>query len=475
MTKKFFISFIGLISFIGPIEPKLLAADPAVAPLEKAAPTFFKAPKIQTHIFENGLKLYFLENRELPVVEMSALIGEGNIDDPAAKKGLATFMMSGLRTGGGGALSADQVDEKLEVMAAEIKADARREYSTVKLSVLAKDFNAGASLFFDLLKNPRFEPAKLELVRTRMVDAIRRRNEDPGDVASREFDEQLFGKENIWARVSTEATIGAISREDIQNFFKSHVLPNHTSLSVSGDISFEELLLTLAPLVLDWESVETPPETLPPLAKVWTPSVQFISRPVNQSSVVMGHFGDKRFNPDKYALILANYILGGSTFGSRLGNRIRTELGLAYTVYSDFGLDTDYGSFEIIAGTKTDSTVQVVQETRQILKEMATTRPITEKELQDAKDTILNQLIFQYEDPFEIVETEVRYNFYGYPPDYLTLFQKKIKEVSLDDVKQVIPRYFFPDRLKVMIVGAPTLKKELTKLGKVEELPLDND
>ncbi|MDO8520388.1 MAG: pitrilysin family protein [Deltaproteobacteria bacterium] len=449
----------------------LFAADPVVAGLESTSPEVFNPPKIKTHVFDNGLKLYFLENRELPVVEMSALIKVGSVDDPGDKKGLTNFMMSGIRTGGGGGRDGDQFDEELEKMAAQIRVDAKKEFSTMKLSILSQDFVAGASLFFDLLKNPRFEPGKLELVRDRLLDAIQRRNEDPDEIASREFSQQLFGEESVWARVSTAETVGSITRDEIRQFFESRVKPGITWLSVSGDISFSELKKVLGPLVSDWKGENPPPRPESKLAKEWVPSFQLISRPANQAAVMMGHFGDKRFNPDKYPLILANYILGGSTFGSRLGNRIRTALGLAYTVYSDFGLDTDYGRFYIAAGTKAPALV--IEEAKKILQGM--TRDFTEKELEDAKNTILNQLVFQYEDPFEIVETEVRYRFYGYPADYLTLFQKEIKKVTLDQLKGVVGRYFFPDRMKILVVGDPSLKGELKKLGRVEDLPLDND
>lgn len=451
------------------------AVDENVARLENKPDGQFTPPPIQIHTFKNGLKLYFLRNRNLPVFQMGALIRGGDMTDSAAKKGLADLMMQGLKTGGTEKRSADEIDEFLDRSAISLGSESTTEYANFSVSALVGDSKAASELFFEILKSPRFDSQKVEILRQRALEGIRRRNEDPFALAQREFMQQVYGPQSIWARVSSASSIASITRNDLVTAHAQYITPDRILLAASADMDFEKMIGLVEKAMGDWKPAPFASNAPPPVVKEWEPSVQIISRPVSQSSVIMGHFGEKRFNPDKFAIVLANQVLGLSTFGSRLGSRIRTDLGLAYSVSSAFGLETDYGAFEVFARTKSATTLQVVQETKAILKAALSDKPIMQEELDNAKETILNQLIFRYADPFEIVSDRVRYDFYGYPPDYLTIYQQEIKKTDLAAVQAALAKYFFPDRLKVLIVGNPKEMGDLSSLGKVETLPLDND
>lgn len=406
---------------------------------------------------------------------MGALVHVGEIHEPEDKLGVADLMMEGLRTGGSKSRSGDEIDRELEMAAVDLSAKAEREHSFFKVRCLSKEIDLSLDIFFDLLQAPAFEPAKIGVAKSRLTDQIRRRNENPMSTAYREYHQRLHGPKSVWARLSKEETVRSIGREEVQKFYEETVAPNRIWLAVSGDISFDELVKKIEKRIAGWPAQDANLPKPEPVKKEWRPSVNLISLPVNQSAIVMGHFGEKRFNPDKYAVLAANQLLGGSTFGSRLGDRIRTELGLAYSVYSDFGFSTDYGSFQMAVGTKAVSTAQVIGEARKILSALVEGDDITEAELENAKKVILNRLIFAYEDPFEIVSQRVQFDYFGYPPDYLALYQREIKKVTLDQVRDVLKRYYFPDRLIVMIVGDPSQMGDLSVLGEIEKLPLDND
>jgi zinc protease len=451
------------------------ANDPKIAQFEKAPLPSFNPPSIQTHTFSNGMKLYFLENQELPIFQLSALVQVGFVEEPQAKKGITSLMMGSLRTGGSQTLTGEEVDQKLEKKAMTLTVDSDPEYSELEIHSLVKESSEAIALFFDLLKKPRFDSEKIEINRKQMLDEISRRNEEPMEIARREYGEQLYGSENIWARVATKDSVSAITREDILNHYQQYVVPNHVWLAASGHIEFKKLVFLLEEQMKDWPQRQANMPDIPVMTKAWTPTVQVINRPTNQSSIVMGHFGERRWNDDKYALTLANYILGGSTFGSRLGTQIRTNLGLAYSVSSSFTFGTDYGQFAVAASTKTASTLQVVAETKKIIKDIIDQHPVTQQELDDAKQTMLNQLIFEYDNPFKIVEARRYYDFYGYPPDYLKVYQEKLKAVTLDQVNKVLAQYFYPDKLVIMIVGNKNEMGDLSSLGEITERPLDND
>ncbi|MBI4412024.1 MAG: insulinase family protein [Deltaproteobacteria bacterium] len=472
MLRRFTNTVLILFLFVG----VSCSRPPTIADLESSPPPELKEPKVSLHTFDNGLKLYFLENHELPTFEMGALIHVGTIHEPDGKLGLVTLMMEGLKTGGSRTRTGDEIDRELEQVAADLSAKAEKEYSRLKIRSLSKDIDLALDIFFDLLREPAFEPGKMEITRSRMFEEIRRRNEKPMSVANREFQQKLFGSDSVWARQYKEETVKVITRQDLQKFYAQAVGPDRIWLAVSGDFSFDDLTAKIEKRIAGWAGRGAGDLPKPsPVKKEWEASVNLISMPVNQSAIALGHFGDKRFNPDKYAVLAANQILGGSTFGSRLGDRIRTELGLAYSVYSDFSFSTDYGSFRMLTGTKTASTVEVIQESKKILKSLAEGADITTEELENAKNVILNQLIFQYEDPFEIVSQRMEFDYFGYPPDYLVLYQREIRKVTLDQVRDVLQRYYFPDKLIVMIIGDRAQMGDLSPLGAIQELPLDND
>ncbi len=450
------------------------AKDPLIPKLEKGENPRLAEPPIDKHVFQNGLKLYFLENRELPVFQMSVLTEAGEIDDPDDKIGLSGMAISAMRSAGSKNYSSTVVDQKLEQVAAEINVHISTEYSLLSVKCMTKDLDSVLDIFFDLLKKPAFESKRVEIIREHSKTEILNRNERPMSVAQREFAQQLYGEKNVWARHFTEQTLQAIGPDDLVRFHKNHIAPNRIWIGASGDISFEELTSKIGRLTGDWEPTNFERIQPEPVTKDWNASLQFIPKEANQSAVVIGHFGDKRFNPDKYAIIVANHILGGTTFGSKLGEKIRGELGLVYSINSRFELERDFGKFWMGASTKSESTVQVIEEMKTIFNGLVKKGNLTSAELDKAKKVILNQLIFQYEDPAEVVSTRVLYDYYGYPPDYISIFQKEINRVTLRDVKKVLKKYFFPDRLKIMVVGNPSVRELLNSLGPLEELPLDN-
>lgn len=449
--------------------------DPAVGPLEKIPLATFTPPEIETSTLKNGMRIFVLPDFELPIFEMSILLKIGTVYEDPSKLGITNLLFSGLTTGGTQSKSGSEIDRELEQVASQITSEVGSEYSIIKVRCLRQNWEKTLSILFDILAHPRFEPGKIDRARDRLLDGIRRRNEDPTGLAVREFRQGLYGRESVWARVPTEKTVSGITAEDIRLYYEKYFSTDQIWAAVSGDVTQGEAVRLIKKLSKPLPKRNVVFPVLPEVQKQWQPGVHLIAKDVNQSNLVLGHFGDKRFNPDKYALAVANYLIGGSTFGSRLGNRIRTRLGLAYSVYSAFGMDTDYGLFLMLISTKSDSTVQVIEEVGKVLSQMQGDSPVTQAELEEAKKTILNQLLFQYEQPSEIVEKEVFYRFYNYPPDYLTVYQREIGKVTVDDVNRVLKQYFFPDRLSVVVVGSPLQREALKSFGGFDEWPLDNE
>lgn len=467
--------YLGILFLFFCLNPgSIFSFDSAVPPLEAKPLPQFKTPEIKTHVFSNGLRLYFLPNDDLPLFQANAMIQFSSLDESREKRGLVQMLMSAMETGGTKKQSGDEIDKILEYRAASIDAQHSHEWCSLSAKSLSKDHPLILQLLFDMMTQPAFEENKVELVRKRMLDSITRRNEDPGNIADREFAQSMYGESSPLARLFNQETVKNLSRENLFSFLDANLDPARVWIAVSGDVSWEKLVALVEKLNENFVSRKISRPSRDPVLKEWKPGVEFVSKETNQASIIVGHFGEKRFNPDKYALMLANYVLGGTTFGSRLGDTIRTKLGLAYAINSNFGFETDYGLFKMKAQTKSASTATVIGEMKHILGEMILDYPVTQAELDEAKKAILNNLIFQYSDPFEIVMARMHYDYYGYPPDYFEVFQREIARVTVDEVNAVLKKYFYPDKLKILVVGDKKAVGNLSEFGPVVDRPLDN-
>lgn len=431
-------------------------------------------PKIDIKTLPNGAKIYYLKNTELPVFKMTAHFDVGSIHDIPEERGLTQFFMSTLDSAGSQKYRADAIDEKLEFLAALISSDAGDEMSSIAMGCLLKDVTEVLDIYFDLIKNPAFEVGRIEVTRQGFLNAIKQRNESPISIAVREFQQSLYGKNSPQAWLATPETVEKITVDRLKRFHVETFTPDHLIIGASSPLDFDAFLKLIDPYLKGWQG--TSPQKIYPtqIKKEWQPSLEFIHKEGNQSALIVGHFGEKRFNPDKYKLILANEILGGATFGSLLGDRIRTELGLAYTINSLMAFNTDYGQFRIATQTKSESTWQTIAEIKNIISSWVNGVPLTQKSLDQARDRILNRLVFESENLSNIVEMRLIYDYYGYPPHYLSIYQKEIESVTLEQVKEVLPRYFFPDKLKVLVVGDKTKIPDFDKAG-YTEIPLDEE
>ncbi|MCP5464365.1 MAG: insulinase family protein [Deltaproteobacteria bacterium] len=465
MMSKQIIKFCTLIVLSFALVGPALAADPMVEELTQKKLPALEEPDYNIITLPNGVKVYYLQDTQLPIFKMTAYLKIGAIQEEKAERGFYSAFFSTWRSGGSQSLSADEVDEKLDFLSASIGASAGVDLSKFGIRCLMKDHKDLLALYFDILKNPGFDQKRIDVYKKQALASIKQRNEEAMDVAQREFAQRLYGEESPYAWKTTPETINAITRQKLLQFHKERVAPNVMMIAATSPLSFDDFLKTLEPHFKGWDS-KAPVYEFPMLVKKeWQQSTEIIPKEVNQSALVIGHFGDKRFNKDKYKIILADEMLGGATFGTILGDRLRTELGYVYWVRSNFGLGQDYGSFKITTQTRSEVTVDAIQEIQKLFKSFVEEHDFDEHDLKLAKERLLNRLIFEYDSAFNLVAMRLTYDYYGYPPNYLAVFQKEIESVTVDQIKQVVGQYFFPDKLKIMIVG------DVNKIPRLNELP----
>jgi predicted Zn-dependent peptidase len=454
-----------------------VAADLALGdPRSMRFPTVdFKPPDADRVVLENGMVVYLLEDHELPLVTVNAMLRTGNWLDPADKVGLAGLTGAVMRTGGSAKMSADEVDEELERLAANLSIGFGKESGSASLDVLKKDLKRGLQIFADLLRTPAFEAGRVELAKLQALEGIRRRQDNPGSVAGREFAKLLYGPQHPSARETSVASISGITRDDLLAFHKRTVQPNGIILGVTGDFEKGAMLALLREVFGDWPKGTVPELTIPevPAAEAQTGAVRFINKETSQTHLRVGHLSIRETDPDYVAVSIANDILGGSSFRSRLFNDVRTKRGLAYSVGSGLRAGVhDQGVWLMRAETKLPSTQEVVN---RFVANMERLRgePVTDAELEEAKEAYVNSFVFSFTSASSIVSRLMDLEYDGLPKDWLQQIRDKVVKLTKEDIQQAARKHFNPDRLRILAVGSgEALSKVLASFGEVKEIKL---
>jgi zinc protease len=432
----------------------------------------FKPPQPKRIELSNGMVIFLQEDHELPLIDATARIRGGSVNEPAGKVGLVDIYGEVWRTGGTKAQTGDQLDDSLEVRAAKVETGGGPDSTTISFSCLKADLDDVFKVFADLLQNPEFRADKIDIAQKEEFDSISRRNDQIGEIAAREATKLAYGADNPYARVPEYATVAAVTRQDLLDWHGKYVHPNNIILGISGDFDSAALESRLRAAFDAWPKGPAAPKNQIQYDP-GKPGYYLISKEdVNQSNIRMVTLGTTRDNPDYYAISVFNEAFGGG-FSSRLFNDIRTKRGLAYGVGGGIGTNFGHpGILQIAIGTKSQSTVEAIQAVDEDIDNLAK-QPVTDEEIQRAKDAILNAFIFRLDSPDKILSERMTYEYYGYPPDWLDKYQAEIKKVTAGDVNRVAAKYMHKDQLAVLVVGnTKEFDKPLTSLGAVKEIDI---
>jgi zinc protease len=433
----------------------------------------FNPPEPRREVLPNGLVIYMLEDHDLPIFHMIAYTKVGGIYVPQDKAGLASLTGMVMRTGGTESQTGDQIDQALEYVGASVETGIAQEYGTASGTSLAKNSDLVIKTLSDIVRHPAFAEDKIELARGQVIEGIRRQNDDPNQIAVREFRRLVYGKSSPWARVPTMASVRGIARQDLVDFHQKFYHPNNTILAISGDFKADAMLAKIRSTFGDWSKAAVDYPKFEPLQEIARTQVYTVTRDLPQTVVWMGHLGIRRHSPDKPAVDVLNEILGAGGFTSRLTREVRSNMGLAYSVAGVLTPGPDRGLFYSYAQTRTESALQAATVMRRIIGEMIT-KPVTAQEVRLAKDSILNSYVFQYDSPSEIVSQRASLEMLGYPSDYMKTYPEQVRKVTPEAVKAAAAKYLHPDRMLYLVVGKTEgVKPAVSTLGPVQTLALD--
>jgi zinc protease len=412
-------------------------------------------PKIEETTLPNGMKIYLLENHELPLVRGTALVRTGNLFDPADKVGLATITGETIRSGGTASKTGDEIDEQLENIAASVESSIDESFGRVTFSTLKERTDEVLAVFHDVLTAPAFRDNRIELSRSQIRSGIARRNDDAPGIAQREFTDLVYGRNTSYGWQIEYATLDNIKHADIEAFYKRYFFPANTIMAVQGDFSAADMKAKLQTMFGSWNAQQPPVPPFPKVDNTPKPGVYVATKTdVTQTNFAMGHLGGVLNDKDYPALEVMGDILGGG-FQSRLFQKVRTQLGYAYEVNAGWGADFDHpGLFEISGSTKSASTVDTLKAIDREVQRIRTAE-VTAEELESAKQTVLNGFVFNFDTPAKTLNRLFTYRYYGYPDDFIFRYQKAVAAVTRADVLRVAKQYLDPAKFVIVACGNP--------------------
>jgi zinc protease len=406
----------------------------------------------------NGMTVLVLEQHYLPVVEIHALIKTGSAQDPQGKAGLANLTAS-LLDEGTTSRSSKQLAEHIDFVGGSLEVKAGEDFTTASARVLKKDVDLGFTLLGDILQHPAFPKQEFDRVRSQILGEIVSDNDDPGHVAMKAFNQLVFHNHPYrWPVNGLEETLPKIALSDVQSFYAKEYLPNQTILAVVGDLTMEQATALVQTHFGGWKKGPAPARMLKKPRAIDKKTVQLIEKDLTQSTIVLGHGGISRTNPDFYSVTVMNHILGAGGFSSRLMDSIRDKQGLAYGIMSHYEARAMPGSFWINLQTKTETTNQAITG---VLSEIKALResPVTDQELAEAKAFLIGSFPLRMDSTAKLAHLLAQVEFFELGFEYFSQYPKWIDRVTKEDVQRVAKQYLNPQHYALVVVGNTTKAK----------------
>ncbi len=435
----------------------------------------FTPPKAKKHTLKNEVPLYLNRDPELPIVRLQLTVRAGSFFDPEDKVGLAQITGDVLRTGGTNNHDPGEVDRILEDLGAQIDTSVGDRRTTITLSCLKEHFDQVFKLLMKMLRNPAFDDEKITVRKRQMRSSIHRRNDEPRGIARRELGFMLYGRDSVFAREAEPWNLERIDRDAIQSFYERHYQPANFAVGVTGDIDPKKMTERLNETIGKMSKGKPVSLDLPPVDERENRVVGIGHKPdLTKSFVYLAHHCPvERGDEDYGALTLASHILGSGQFASRLFNRVRSEEGLAYATGGGFQPNYGYpGSFSLYVGTKSKTTTEAIQLVLETTRDL-TEEPVSKKELKQARDSILNSLVFDLTDPEQNLNRQMRYDAFGVPENWFQTFQKQIRNATRKDVLEAARKYIKPDKFAICVVGnREKIDGDLSQFGTIKEIDI---
>jgi zinc protease len=407
-------------------------------------------PQIQHWFAPTGAKVYFVENRDLPILDVRIDFVAGGARSPVGKAGVASLTASLLDAGAGG-MDEEQISGRLVDLGAHLSSSSDHDMASMTLRTLssAEEKQGALALMHAALSTPTFPEAVLAREKTRTIESLKEADTRPDAIAGKRFAQALY-PHHPYGNVATQDSIARITRDDLVAFHKAYYVAKGAVVSIIGDVSRREaeaIAVQLTEALPAGEGVGV----LPAITQPQRETIK-MAHPAAQSHIHIGLPAIARTDPDYFALLVGNYSLGGGGFVSRLVKEVREKRGYAYSVYSVFVPRVLAGPFQIGLQTKREQAQDALKVVDEVLTKFLAEGP-TAQELAAAKKNLIDGQALRIDSNAKLLGYLSLIGFYGLSLDYLDQFPQRVAAVTRDDVKAAFRRHVKPENLVTVIVA----------------------
>jgi len=424
-----------------------------------------KIPQVWTSSLTNGMKVWGIQQRELPLIQYSIVIEGGHMAEDISKAGLANLVASVMNEGTKTKTS-EELEEAIGLLGATIRFSASNEAISVEVSTLTKNFEKTITLLQEMLLEPRWDKEEFALAKSRTLNSLKRNQANPTYLASTTLNKLIFGENNILAveTSGTEKSVNSVTIDDLKTFYDTYFSPSNAKLIIAGDIDQTKVKAAFNSLTKNW----LPKKVILPALKLPAPpassAIFFVDVPgAKQSVISIGTPSISRSNPDFYPAYVANYKLGGS-FNGVFNLILREEKGYTYGARSSFSGSDKYGTFSATSMVRTNSTLESVS----IFKaEMEKYRKSVPQEYIDfTKSALIKGNALRFETLNDLLGMLNSIAIFGLPVDYIMKNELFLKGLTIQKQLDLVNKYIDPSKMYYVVVGdAKTQMNELEKVG----------
>ncbi|HBZ20488.1 MAG TPA: peptidase M16, partial [Bacteroidales bacterium] len=440
------------------------AIDRTAEPPEGKEPDV-NVPKVWKAEFANGLQIFGIENRELPLVNINIVIEGGPALDSIGLPGVAS-LMAGVLPQGTKTKTPEALEEEIQLLGSNITIYPGSEEIVMDASMLSRNFDKTVRLMKEIMFEPRWDSAEFIVAQTRTKNSIIQSEAQPRSVANKVFFRLLYGKDNIlgYGTRGTRESIDKITIGDLINFYDRNLSPSVTKILVAGNVSKEQVVSAFKPFEDEWKPKEVKLKDYAVPALPEKSVISFVDMPGSKQSVIcIGYPALSRSNPDYVRADFINYRLGGA-FTSILNQILREEKGYTYGASSYFYDRKTIAPFMAATSVRSDATFESVKIFKEEMEKYR--QGISESDLQFIKDCMIRSNALRFETNDALVNMLSTMAKYGFPEDYIKKEEAVIKNMTVEEHKLITDKYIIPDRMYYVVVGdAATQLKPLEKIG----------
>lgn len=431
-----------------------------------------KLPRPQEATLSNGVRVYLLEDHELPTFYMNVVIKGGGLADPADKRGVAMITATMLREGTKERTSR-QIAEQLATLGASLGASASPSSgeSAVSVSGLSENMDAVLAIVADVIRNPMFPASELEKFKGRFAAQLQYQRSLPGFTAQEQFLSAVYGEFPASLIVPKDDVLASITSADLAKYHQATYKAANAFILVHGDVTLKDLTARLERAFGSWDKGDTSKVSLAKIAAPKEARVFIVDRPGSvQTSLRIGTLGIERASDDYFALLVMNHILGGGP-ASRLFTNLREDKGYTYGVSSTFTGSTFPGYIVASTDVRTEVTEGAMRELFNELRRIAA-EPVSKQELDNAQRALIGRFALSLDSPASLIANLATQKIYGFPDDYWDTYPQHVEQVTPKDIQEVAKRYLAADRLQIVAVGdSKVLREIMDDYGAIQAVP----